>query len=66
MQSSPAGGSVSSELEERIDSGDTEVKKALVTRIKAAIESGDKNLLFAADTDLFGKTFLHEAAESPC
>ena len=60
----PAGGSVSSELEERIDSRDTEVKKALVTRIKAAIESGDQNLLFAADADFFGKTLLHEAAES--
>ena len=58
----PAGGSVSRELEERDDSRHTEAKEALAKRVKAAIESGDQNLLFATDED--GATFLHEAARN--
>ena len=56
----PAGGSVSSELEGRDDSGDTEAKEVLVKRVKAAIESGDQNLLCAPDDN--GFTLLHDAA----
>ena len=55
-----AGGSVSSELHQRDDSGEAEFSEALVKRVKAAIESGDQNLLFAVDDH--GSTLLHGAA----
>ena len=45
---------------DRYDPGDTEAKEALVKRVKAAIESGDQNLLFAVDVG--GFTLLHDAA----
>ena len=57
----PAGGSVSRALQERDVPGFTEAEKALVKRVKAAIQSGDQNLLFAADVD--GHTLVHEAAD---
>ena len=56
----PAGGSVSRELQERDDSGDTVAKEALVRRVRAVIESGDQNLLFNVDVN--GHTSLHEVA----
>ena len=47
----PAGSSVSSELQELNDSGDKQVKEGLVKRVKAVIDSGDEDLLFAANVN---------------
>ena len=59
----PAGGSVSRELQERDVSRDTEAKEVLAKRVRAVIESGDQNLLFAFDSgNDFCGTLLHMAA----
>ena len=53
----PADGSVSRALEGHNDSGDMEVKEAWVKVVRAAIESGNCNVLFAWDAN--SATLLH-------